>query len=112
MAGVVCGSRIRAGPSVIRQPTERTPDGVRIRLRIQPRASRTEVVGLHGNEIRIRLSAPPVDGAANEALLRFLSDQLSVPRSAVRLISGESGRSKVVTISGVDVDEVAIKLGL
>ena len=68
---------------------EQTKGGVRLRLRIQPRAARTELVGLHGDAIRIRLSAPPVDGAANEALLKFLADKLSVPLGAVRLTAGE-----------------------
>ena len=86
--------------------------GVRLRLRVQPRASRTEVVGLHGDTIRIRLTAPPVDGAANEALLVFLSDRLSVPRSAVRLVSGETSRSKVVTVSGIHLEEAVQGLGL
>ena len=65
-----------------------TTTGVRLRLHVQPRASRTEVAGHHGDAIKIRLAAPPVDGAANDALLRFLSDRLSVARSAVRVEAG------------------------
>jgi uncharacterized protein len=86
--------------------------GVRLRLRIQPRASRTEVAGLHGDAIRIRLAAPPVDGAANEALLKFLADKLSVPRSCVRLTAGKTSRSKVVTVTGIDVQHVTESLNL
>jgi uncharacterized protein (TIGR00251 family) len=96
----------------VRRPIERTSDGVRLRVRVQPRASRTEVVGVHGEAIRIRLSAPPVAGAANEALLTFLADKLSVPRTAIRLILGESSRSKVVMISGVDLQEASLRLDL
>jgi uncharacterized protein (TIGR00251 family) len=91
---------------------ERTKGGVRLRLRIQPRAARTELVGLHGDAIRIRLSAPPVDGAANEALLKFLADKLSVPLRAVRLTAGEASRSKVVTVTGIDLQHVAERLDL
>lgn len=91
-------------------PIERTGDGVRLRLRIQPRASRTEVVGRHGDAIRIRISAPPVDGAANEALVRFLSDHLSVPRSAVSLVAGHGSRTKVVVVQGIDMHRAAVRL--
>jgi len=53
-----------------------TPTGIHLRLRIQPRASRTELAGMHGGALRVRLSAPPVDGAANQALIRLLADLL------------------------------------
>ena len=79
---------------------EATASGVRIRLRVQPRAARTEVVGAHGDAFRVRLTAPPVDGAANEALLRFLAEQLGVARSTVRLVAGETARTKVVSVEG------------
>ncbi|HEU5041725.1 MAG TPA: DUF167 domain-containing protein, partial [Gemmatimonadales bacterium] len=72
------------------------------RLRVQPRASRSEVAGTHGDAIRVRLTAPPVDGAANEALVRFLAERLGVSRAAVRVVSGETSRSKVVEVDGVD----------
>jgi uncharacterized protein (TIGR00251 family) len=91
---------------------ERTQGGVRLRLRIQPRAARTELVGLHGDAIRIRLAAPPVDGAANEALLKFLADKLSVPLRAVRLTAGGTSRSKVVTVAGIDLQHVTERLDL
>jgi uncharacterized protein len=87
-------------------------DGVRIRVRVVPRASRTELVGFHGDELRIRLTAPPVDGAANAALVSFLADRLAVPRSTVRLLSGETSRSKVVLIAGLEVDQVRARFGL
>lgn len=86
--------------------------GVRVRIRVVPRASRTEVVGLHGDAVRIRLTAAPVDGAANEALVSFLAERVVVPRSSVRLLSGESSRSKVVLIAGADVERVRDRLGV
>ncbi len=57
---------------------------------------------MHGEAVKIRLTAPPVDGAANEELIRFLSDTLDVPRSSVSIVSGESGRSKVIEVDGMD----------
>jgi uncharacterized protein (TIGR00251 family) len=79
-------------------------------VRVQPRASRTEVAGPYGDAVRIRLTAPPVDGGANEALVRFLAERLEVPRSAVRIEGGASGRSKVVAIDGIDPDTAARRL--
>jgi len=60
----------------------------------------------------VRLSAPPVDGQANDELIRFLADQLDVPRSAIRLVSGQGSRSKTLVISGARVEEVTARLGL
>lgn len=71
-------------------------------LHIQPGAKKTEVAGLHGEALKIRLAAPPVDGKANEALLRFFADALGLPKSAVSLKSGQSSRHKVVEIVGSD----------
>ena len=80
------------------------PGGVRIQLQVQPRASRTEVVGLHGEALKIRVAAPPVDGAANEAIIRFFADRLAVSRSRVRVTKGASGRRKVVEIDGIGLE--------
>jgi uncharacterized protein (TIGR00251 family) len=93
-------------------PLAATPDGVRLRLRIQPRASRSEVVGLHGETIRIRLAAPPVDGAANEEMVRHLAEVLGVPRRAVEITAGHAGRLKTVTVAGVELAAAARALGL
>lgn len=86
------------------------PDGVQIALRIQPRASRTEIVGVLGDALKVRVAAPPVDDAANAALLRFLADRLDCPRGAVQLLRGRSARRKVVAIHGVDAATVAERL--
>lgn len=79
---------------------------VRIRLRVQPRASRSEVVGPYGDALKVRLAAPPVDGAANEELVRWLSRRLGVAAARVRILSGDTSRSKVVEISGADAPTV------
>jgi hypothetical protein len=68
---------------------------------VQPRASRDEVSGVYGDALKIRLAAPPVDGAANDALVKFLAALFAVPRRAVRILAGESSRSKLIEIDGV-----------
>ncbi len=90
-----------------------TSSGIRIAVQVQPRASKTEVAGLHGEAVRIRLAAPPVDGAANDALVRFLSDLLGVPRSAVTISSGLSARRKTVLVAGLGVADATrlLKVG-
>jgi len=75
---------------------------VTLSIRIQPRASKNEIVRREGGGLKIRLTAPPVDGAANEALTRFLADALSVPKSQVEIISGHTSRDKIVRIHGVN----------
>lgn len=74
---------------------------VRFSVRVQPRASRNEVVGMHGDALKIRLSAPPVDGAANDALIEFLAEVFAVGHRHVRILAGETSRSKVVEIEGI-----------
>lgn len=81
-------------------------------MRVQPRASRSEVIGLHGDEIRLRVAAPPVDGAANEAVVRLLADRLGVPRAAVEVAAGMAARSKVLLVTGITLAEAARRLGL
>lgn len=76
--------------------------GVTLRLHIQPGAKKTEVAGLHGEALKIRLAAPPVDGKANACLIAFLAAQLGIAKSAIRLLSGDTSRAKRVRISGVD----------
>lgn len=77
----------------------------RLTLHVQPRARRTEVAGLHGAALKVRLAAPPVDGAANDELVRFVAERLGVPRRAVRLVAGAGARRKVVEVDGVAADE-------
>jgi uncharacterized protein (TIGR00251 family) len=89
-----------------------TPEGIRIEVRVQPRAARTEIVGAHGGALKIRVAAPPVNGAANEALIRFLAQRLDVARSAVSIGGGVSARSKVVLVTGIGPADAAARLGL
>ena len=76
--------------------------GITLRVRVQPRASRDALSGEREGALVVRLTAPPVAGAANEALSRFLGRTLGVAPSAVRVVSGTSGRNKVVSVAGVD----------
>ena len=71
-------------------------------VHVVPRARRSEVVGMHGDAVKIRLAAPPADGAANEELVRFLAERLGVPRSAISIAAGDTSRRKRVIIEGVD----------
>ena len=80
--------------------------GATLAVRIQPRASKNGVSRMEDGSLKIRLTAPPVDGAANEALVKFLSDALSVTRSQVEIVSGHTGRQKIIRISGIDRADV------
>lgn len=82
----------------------RKAGGITLALHIQPGAKRTEVVGPHGDALKIRIAAPPVEGAANAALLDFLKTAFAVPASRITLKHGTSGRHKVVEIAGSAVD--------
>lgn len=79
---------------------------VRVSVHVQPRASRSEIVGLHGAALKVRLQAPPVDGAANEALVVLLADRLGVARRAVKVVAGASSRAKTVEVEGTTEDAV------
>lgn len=84
--------------------------GVTMSLAIQPRGGRNAVVGEHGDALKIRIAAPPVDGAANEALVRFLAETLAVPAAAVTVRSGHASRRKRVRVEGVTGNDVLTRL--
>jgi uncharacterized protein (TIGR00251 family) len=73
-----------------------------LELRVQPRASKTELVGWHGGALKVRLTAPPAEGAANEALIALLAEVLGVRRAEIRILSGQTGRQKRVAIDTLD----------
>ncbi len=85
---------------------EERAGAVRFAVRAQPRASRSEVVGEYGDALRVRLAAPPVEGEANAELVKCLARWLGVPRGAVRLVVGATGRNKIVEVDGVGPDAV------
>lgn len=81
-----------------------TTAGVEIDVRVIPRASKTTLAGVRDGRLLVRLSAPPVDGAANDALVEFFSKLFACPRRAVRIVSGDKNRSKRVAIDGLSID--------
>lgn len=84
--------------------------GAVLSLHIQPGAKTSACAGLHGDALKIRLAAPPVDGKANEALLRFLAETLALPRQQLRLKSGQSSRQKRIEIDTVTPEQLAALL--
>lgn len=85
--------------------------GCLLTLHIQPGAKKSEVVGAHGDALKIRLAAPPVDGRANEALIAFLAARLGLPKSSLTLKSGQSSRRKRIAVSGAPADAESRLLG-
>lgn len=82
---------------------EAVPGGVRIHFHVQPGASNSEVAGLHGDRIRLRIQSPPVDGRANAAVIAWVAERFEVPRRDVKLVRGEKSREKTVEVRGVTV---------
>ena len=80
---------------------------ITLTLHIQPGAKKTEFAGLHGDALKIRLAAPPVDGKANDALIKFVAETLKLPKSAVNLKSGQTSRRKVLELCGAEAATVA-----
>ena len=89
-----------------------TDAGVLIRLRVQPRASADRLEGVYGDHIRLRLTAPPVDGAANTACVAFLAKTLGIRGSQVHIRAGAKSREKLVHVTGLTPAEVAAALGV
>ena len=85
-------------------------DGVILNLHIQPGAKKTEVVGQHGDALKIRLAAPPVDGKANAALLAFIAEKVGTGRTAVELVGGQTSRAKRVSIHAITPQAVLAAL--
>lgn len=84
---------------------------IRLSVHVQPRASRSELAGMHGSALKVRLHASPVDGAANDALVRLLAEQLGVPVRAVRIVAGGTSRAKTVEIDGTTAAAVRALAG-
>ena len=89
-----------------------TSDGVYLSVKLQPRASRNQIQGIHGNELKIAVTAPPVDSAANAAHIEVLADHLKLTRSCIQLTRGQTSRHKTIFLAGVRADQVTAKLAL
>lgn len=85
--------------------------GMRLQVRVQPRAARNRIVGWHGDALKIQVYAPPAKGAANAAVIELLAETLAVPRRAIRIVNGATSRSKIVEIHGTDPTACAQRLG-
>ncbi len=94
-------------PAFLRQNAEGT---LLLSVKVQPRASKNEIGDALGTELKIKITAPPVDSAANDALVRFLAETLDCPRSAVRIVRGETSRRKSIAIAGVAAELVVERL--
>jgi len=90
---------------------DKTKARARFTVKVQPRAKETGLAGKLGDAYKLRLAAPPVDGKANEACVRFFAGRFGVPGSAVRIVQGLSSRMKVVEIEGIDPAQVERILG-
>jgi len=86
-------------------------DGVVFKVRVQPKAAGNNVAGLFNDAVKLRLTAPPVEGEANEACRTFLAGLLSVPRSQVKILSGHTGRNKTIKAFGVSAEKVLKTFG-
>jgi uncharacterized protein (TIGR00251 family) len=80
--------------------------GVRFSVRVQPRAQRNALNGVHAGALNVKLTAPPVDGAANEALVAMLAAWLDVPERAITIVNGVTSRAKLVEVAGVSAEQV------
>ena len=86
-------------------------DGVLLSVKLQPRASANEIGDALGSELRIKVTAPPVDAAANEALVKLLAQQLDCPRNRVELVRGHTSRHKTIKLHGLAAEAVVKGLG-
>ena len=89
-----------------------TAQGAQFALRVQPRAGRTAFAGIMGDAIKLAITAPPVDGKANQAVIEFLAKRLHTAKSSVVILSGETGRNKLIEIRGVSAEKVRKVLGV
>jgi len=85
-------------------------NGLLLAVRVQPRASRTELAGTMGAELKVKVTAPPVDSAANEALVVFLAATLDLPKRAVTLVRGHTSRHKLLRLEGLTLQEAVTRL--
>lgn len=87
-----------------------TSEGVTFTVKVQPRARRNAVIGALGDDLKISLTAPPLDGRANEACIEFFSQALRVPKSAVAIVSGQTNRRKLVRVTGITATQLRQRL--
>jgi uncharacterized protein (TIGR00251 family) len=84
------------------------PDGVLLKLKALPRSSRCEIIGPHGGALKIKITAPPLEGRANEEIIEFLADTLGIKKNQVTIVSGHASRQKTVAITGCNRQELEL----
>ena len=89
-----------------------TAQGAQFALRVQPRASRNAFAGVMGDAIKVAITAPPVDGKANQAVIEYLAEVFRIAKSNVVIVSGETGRNKLIAVRGMTAEQVRTKLGV
>ena len=87
-----------------------TPDGATFQVKVQPRAKKNAIVGEVGEALKLALTAPPIEGRANQACIAFLAELLNVPRSSVTIATGQSSRNKVIRVAGMTAKQVKERL--
>jgi uncharacterized protein len=89
-----------------------TPEGVTFAVKVHPRAKKNAITGELGDALKVSLTAPPIDGKANQACIEFFAKLLKVPRSSVTIASGQSSRQKVIRVIGLSAEEVRQRVGV
>jgi uncharacterized protein (TIGR00251 family) len=89
-----------------------TAQGAQFALRVQPRASRNAIAGVMGEAVKLAITAPPVDGKANQAVVEYLAELFQVSKSSIAIVSGETGRNKLIAVRGLNADQVRKALGI
>jgi uncharacterized protein len=93
-------------------PTRQIAGGATFAVRVHPRARKNAITGELGDALKLSLTAPPIDGKANEACIEFFAKLLKVPRSSVTIASGQTSRAKVIRVAGISVEEVRKRIGM
>jgi uncharacterized protein (TIGR00251 family) len=91
-------------------PVQESAKGIVFAVKVQPRARRNAITGVVGDMLKLALTAPPVDGRANQAVIEFLAELFEIPRASITIASGETSRNKVVRIAGLSKTAVEVKL--
>ncbi|HXM63888.1 MAG TPA: DUF167 domain-containing protein [Terriglobales bacterium] len=93
-------------------PIRDTPAGLTFAVKVHPRARKNAITGEVGDALKLALTAPPVDGRANQACIEFFANLLDVPRSSITIASGEASRNKIIRVTGRSADEIRSRIGM
>lgn len=91
-------------------PIHPTASGASFAVKIHPRARKSAITGIVGDALKISLTAPPVEGRANQALVEFLAQLLNVPRSSIKIAAGQNSRTKVICVNGLSAEDLRSRL--